>query len=127
MMQGKAKVGSKAAHTARAPFRVPLARRLKWTATVWVHSMPFQLREYVNAKKGSKDREAEPGACVDMNDSCGTWAEKGECGKNPEYMHIRCPRACKQCEACAAGNRDCINRNREKLGLLLYNPAELDA
>lgn len=42
-------------------------------------------------------------------------------------MNDNCPSACQQCEACKPDDTACINRNRKKLGLLLYDDAELDA
>jgi len=36
--------------------------------------------------------------CIDENKYCATWAEDGECEKNPEWMLKGCPVACKQCK-----------------------------
>jgi len=40
-----------------------------------------------------------PRACEDENDSCGTWADSGECDNNPGYMHQACAASCNTCEA----------------------------
>mmetsp|Transcript_10292 Transcript_10292/g.14768 ORF Transcript_10292/g.14768 Transcript_10292/m.14768 type:complete len:155 (+) Transcript_10292:91-555(+) len=35
--------------------------------------------------------------CVDQNEACYSWAEMGECEKNPGYMLTNCKLSCKQC------------------------------
>lgn len=37
------------------------------------------------------------GQCTDDNASCESWAEGGECEKNPKYMLVNCKKSCKQC------------------------------
>ncbi|KAF0314120.1 putative tyrosinase-like protein tyr-3 [Amphibalanus amphitrite] len=37
--------------------------------------------------------------CRDMNKSCLSWAERGECGRNPSYMHVYCRLSCSLCQA----------------------------
>ena len=51
-----------------------------------------------------------------------------QCKKNPAYMESHCGRSCGACEPCAgADDLACINRNREKLGFMVYDNEELDA
>lgn len=39
----------------------------------------------------------------------------------------KCARACKTCEPCSGpSDKECYGRNRQKQGLLVYDPAELD-
>ncbi len=50
-----------------------------------------------------------------------------ECDKNPDYMAASCARACGKCEVCSGpGDLACINRNRAKLGFLVYDAKVLD-
>jgi hypothetical protein len=35
--------------------------------------------------------------CIDDDNRCPTWSQKGECERNPNYMHYRCQRSCKVC------------------------------
>ena len=35
--------------------------------------------------------------CSDKQGLCAKWAEDGECGRNPDFMHLECPRSCAQC------------------------------
>ena len=35
-------------------------------------------------------------ACKDLSPSCPSWAEQGECGKNPSYMLDNCCRSCRK-------------------------------
>ena len=40
-----------------------------------------------------------PRTCVDENaESCGAWADAGECENNPGYMHHACAASCDTCE-----------------------------
>jgi hypothetical protein len=44
------------------------------------------------------DKGACPGyTCQDNNEGCVSWAQSGECDKNPAFMHIDCPLSCKLC------------------------------
>ena len=38
-------------------------------------------------------------SCVDGNKSCPSWAQKGECSKNPGYMLVNCKKSCNQCSS----------------------------
>ncbi|GFR42774.1 hypothetical protein Agub_g3735 [Astrephomene gubernaculifera] len=119
----------------------PVVRGVKWTATSWVHTMPYNYEDYLkqgNPGKGGRgsggdeEREGEPGACEDFHSQCSTWASSGECSKNPTYMNANCGRACRRCEPCDADQLSgterlaCINRNRKKLGFLVYDTTELE-
>lgn len=67
----------------------------------------------------------DPGMCVSTNDSCGKWAKAGECDKNREYMHRICGAECGLCEPCVeSSDVGCVNRNREKMGFLVYTETE---
>lgn len=47
---------------------------------------------------GTHDEAHEvPSWCRDENAECGEWAERGECGKNPNFMHVNCKVSCKTC------------------------------
>lgn len=109
----------------------PVVRGVKWTATAWIHSMPFQparLRQQLEDRAtGKGERDGEPGMCDNMHTSCDHWASVGECDKNPDYMAASCARACGKCEVCSGpSDLACINRNRAKLGFLVYDAKELD-
>ena len=43
------------------------------------------------------------GNCVDKNQYCGSWAQTGECQKNPAYMNINCKKACGKCSGGGGG------------------------
>ena len=43
-------------------------------------------------------------ACVDEHKDCCSWAQKGECKKNPKYMLSKCRLSCKQCVGGAPKN-----------------------
>ena len=35
--------------------------------------------------------------CVDLDIHCPSWAQMGECDKNPDYMHVNCRKSCHIC------------------------------
>ena len=35
--------------------------------------------------------------CHDLDPSCESWAEKGECDNNPAFMFEKCKQACDKC------------------------------
>ena len=35
--------------------------------------------------------------CEDKNQQCSSWAESGECSKNPAYMLPNCAKSCGEC------------------------------
>jgi len=39
----------------------------------------------------------DDGDCEDENTSCQSWASRGECQKNPDYMLESCKKSCQQC------------------------------
>lgn len=48
--------------------------------------------------------------CVDLNGACGFWKQRGECARNPGFMHTTCPRTCGKCppeEACRDTEEAC--------------------
>jgi prolyl 4-hydroxylase len=62
---------------------------------------------------------------------CATWAEAGECDRNPDYMRGdmssglgSCRRSCGVCEPCAARDAACRARNRERAGFLPLDSLE---
>ncbi|KAK3270349.1 hypothetical protein CYMTET_21253, partial [Cymbomonas tetramitiformis] len=73
----------------------PVIKGEKWTATKWIHQDPFRWT-------GPPPPPRPPG-CYDDNDSCATWASRGECKANPQFMvgDIEIPGFCrKSCRAC---------------------------
>eukprot|EP00756_Hemistasia_phaeocysticola_P002361 Hpha_TRINITY_DN11636_c0_g1::TRINITY_DN11636_c0_g1_i1::g.49136::m.49136 len=63
-----------------------------------------ELRSQTQAKTES-DAEAppppvvalEPVSCVDSDKQCPTWAESGECKRNPTFMNRKCRKSCGEC------------------------------
>ena len=43
-----------------------------------------------------QSEEAEP--CEDMHSECTGWVARGECSKNPDFMHSQCRRGCGLCD-----------------------------
>lgn len=37
------------------------------------------------------------GSCSDSNPSCSGWAARGECDRNPAFMHANCKKSCNKC------------------------------
>eukprot|EP00112_Aurelia_sp_Birch-Aquarium-sp1_P020054 Seg508.5 transcript_id=Seg508.5/GoldUCD/mRNA.D3Y31 product="putative tyrosinase-like protein tyr-3" protein_id=Seg508.5/GoldUCD/D3Y31 len=53
---------------------------------------------------------ATPTNCVDKNNYCASWAARGECSKNPGYMHVNCAKSCNKCGTtsnCADSHQHC--------------------
>ncbi|GIL43477.1 hypothetical protein Vafri_949 [Volvox africanus] len=111
----------------------PVIRGVKWTATVWVHTLPFRPDEFDASLRTftRHDQEEDPGLCTDRHSECPRWAVSGECERNAHYMKGdanqvgSCRRTCSVCEECDLGDRACYNRNRERQGYLVYHPEEL--
>jgi prolyl 4-hydroxylase len=36
--------------------------------------------------------------CEDEDGNCRSWANLGECSKNPGFMHTQCRKSCKVCD-----------------------------
>ena len=47
--------------------------------------------------------------CEDKNSQCGSWANRGECQKNPRYMRPYCQKSCGLCDdfTCRDYNHKC--------------------
>jgi len=41
----------------------------------------------------------KPTGCVDTNQFCSDWAQKGQCEVNPKYMNDYCKKSCKKCDS----------------------------
>lgn len=61
----------------------------------------------------------------DVDPACVSWAQHGECTKNPGYMMGTtgsgigsCRLSCRACEICSPKDQKCKNRNRVKDGFL---------
>ena len=61
---------------------------VKFSAPIWMRQAPFHPRDL--APEG-------PRVCVDETSSCVTWAEHGECVRNPGFMSAQCALSCHQC------------------------------
>ncbi|XP_050718047.1 zinc metalloproteinase nas-15-like isoform X2 [Eriocheir sinensis] len=44
--------------------------------------------------------------CQDNNEHCATWANMGECQKNPTWMDVNCQKSCKKCGVPCADNSE---------------------
>ncbi|MEW5317239.1 MAG: hypothetical protein WDW38_008556 [Sanguina aurantia] len=65
----------------------PVEAGVKWTATVWVHSVPFRPEEWNGTHfMRASGQVADPGLCADTDVHCEGWAANGECDKNPGFM-----------------------------------------
>ncbi|XP_076458523.1 zinc metalloproteinase nas-14-like [Babylonia areolata] len=47
------------------------------------------------------------GGCQDQNRNCRSWARRGECSRNPAYMHNYCKRSCNKCGGGGGGGSSC--------------------
>jgi len=104
----------------------PVLKGVKWTGTIWIHSVPFRPGSFAHPDPNAPP-PPDPGHCVDLRDECAKWAERGECEKNVQYMTGNqdgtghCRASCNVCEVCEKGDRTCYNRNREAAGYLVLN------
>jgi len=53
-----------------------------------------------SASSNSTRQSQEP-VCADTDASCRSWARRGECKKNPQYMLVSCQKSCGVCNASA--------------------------
>eukprot|EP00798_Chlamydomonas_sp_ICE-L_P022228 gene22228-29293_t len=109
----------------------PVIKGTKWGAPVWIHIDEFMPESFGTPVDESELRE--PGMCSDFHKECQTWAEAGECEKNPDFMSGKggdqvgkCRRACKACSPCGASDIACINRNRKAAGYLELERSEFE-
>ena len=65
----------------------PVIKGEKWSATKWIHVRPFD-------EAHAEDANAP---CIDEEPTCATWADSGECEKNPTYMMHSCRKSCTKC------------------------------
>ena len=56
----------------------------------------------------------KPERCVDQDDHCEFWAGRGECSRNPDYMHVNCKLSCKKC----GGEFGCSLANSNYFGFM---------
>ncbi|GMH44394.1 hypothetical protein BSKO_12346 [Bryopsis sp. KO-2023] len=62
----------------------------KWSATKWIHVLPFGMDRQFQQEKWDN--------CADKDDGCAEWAAAGECEKNAVYMHRMCRKSCGSCK-----------------------------
>ncbi|KAK9812070.1 hypothetical protein WJX73_002934 [Symbiochloris irregularis] len=99
----------------------PTLTGVKWTATKWIHTKPFN-PEWL--KQGAKEPDQTPEDCDDRNKECPDWAGKGECDKNPSYMKGdsfslgNCRLSCSLCTVCKQDDNECRQDNRMRAGFL---------
>ncbi|KAJ3701240.1 hypothetical protein LUZ61_004945 [Rhynchospora tenuis] len=71
----------------------------KWSATMYFHKGPVHQRELAAALTLPVDQDE----CTDEDDNCASWAELGECERNPVFMlgssdySGACRKSCKAC------------------------------
>lgn len=110
----------------------PVTKGVKWTATKWVHARPFRPESFTPNRLGLHFQPPDAGRCVDRNTECANWAAKGECEKNHDFMIVGatdlgvCRKSCGVCEECQSGDKACEDRNRAKVGFLVFNESELN-
>lgn len=75
----------------------PVISGTKWTATKWMHVGSLAGRANSQVVWGTPKPEPTP-TCSDSHETCASWAEQGECSKNPGFMHDSCKLSCEICE-----------------------------
>lgn len=99
----------------------PVIRGVKWTATKWIHTLPFR-PETMGAE--APEAMIYPEECKDAMHECPDWAKSGECEKNLQFMRGdaftlgNCRASCGDCEVCQDDDIACKSRNRVKAGYL---------
>ena len=73
---------------------------------------------------GSDDGDGETGVnCVNKNEGCQEWANRGECDHNSRNMIPNCPKACGFCENSENQNKRCekwADKGRVRRRYLVY-------
>eukprot|EP00873_Tetraselmis_striata_P014068 jgi/Tetstr1/434332/TSEL_023438.t1 len=100
----------------------PVIAGTKWSATAWIHTEPFRPEGLLQPAQ-LPQRIWE---CKDANPSCESWAERGECEKNPAFMVGSpskpgdCRPACGLCDLCSGkDDKDCILSNTRRISEFL--------
>lgn len=99
----------------------PIISGVKWTATKWIHTLPF--RPHLLGKEQA-EAIVYPEECKDAQADCKAWADAGECENNEQFMRGdaftlgNCRASCGDCEVCADNDIACKSRNRERAGYL---------
>lgn len=75
----------------------PVIRGEKWTATKWMHVAPADVFDAQHQVYKEPRPVAQPG-CEDTDERCFSWAEQGECKKNPGFMLGACKASCQSCD-----------------------------
>jgi prolyl 4-hydroxylase len=74
----------------------PVINGTKWTATKWMHVAPateYDAHQVVFKEPRPKRRAG----CGDKEERCFSWAEQGECKRNPGFMLTTCRASCDAC------------------------------
>ena len=74
----------------------PVLKGEKWTATKWMHVGPADAFS-VNHVVFKEPRPVPVPGCDDNDERCFTWAEQGECKRNPGFMLQSCKASCQAC------------------------------
>jgi hypothetical protein len=70
----------------------PVVTGVKWTATIWIHTLPFHPEWLAEHRKGTPDpaSDRDPGDCVDYHDACPNWAKGNGCVLSGFIKSPRC-------------------------------------
>lgn len=72
--------------------------------------------DVVAASEIATGDDGDDEACVDGNDSCPGWSERGECEANPGYMLVHCRRSCRMCGPLDMGTeQEIAGKNSDKV------------
>jgi prolyl 4-hydroxylase len=75
----------------------PVIQGEKWTATKWMHVAPADVFDAQHQVYKEPRPVAKPG-CEDADERCFSWAEQGECKRNPGFMLGSCKASCEACD-----------------------------